>query len=61
MTAAEHLAAAIALVADDAAKVADHPVHGDTLRDALGFAGSMLATAAAELDRVNGRLVRADT
>jgi ADP-dependent phosphofructokinase/glucokinase len=60
VTAAEHLAAAIALVADDARKVAGHPVHGDTLRDALRFAGSMLATAAAELGRVNGRLVKAD-
>ena len=60
MTAAEHLVAAIELVADDAAKVAGHPVHGNTLRDALGFVGSMLATAAAELDRVNGRLVKAD-
>ncbi len=60
MTAAEHVAAAIALVADDAATVADHPVHGNTLRDALRFVGRQLATAAAELDRVNGRLVKAD-
>jgi hypothetical protein len=60
VTAAEHLAAAIALVADDATKVADHPVHGNTLRDALRFVGRQLTAAAAELDRVNGRLVRAD-
>ena len=60
MTAAEHLAAAIELVAADARAAAGHPVHRDSLSDALDAVVGQLTSAAANLARVNGRLVRAD-